>query len=124
MVIDNEVLLFNTVEDFITELKKINANNIYKITLKTDFYMFKSAVVEVSYLKEEEINKPIKVVKIARNINAFDNSYVYSDDSSVYDFWNNLKNKIEKLINTLSKKEATILKQLVNSENQKNFSIC
>jgi hypothetical protein len=115
---------FKTVAELIEAVEKIETTNLYDLSIETSSWMFKSVVVNVKYLSENEINKPIKLVKIARNINAFDNNFDKSDDNSVYTFWNNLYKKLTELVKSLTPQEVSVIRELTKVEQQKYFSLC
>jgi hypothetical protein len=112
---------FKTVAELIEAVEKIQTTNLYDLSIETSSWMFKSVVVNVKYLLEKEINKPLKLVKIARNINAFDGNFDRSDDNSVYTFWNNLYKKINELVKSLTPQEVS---ELTKVNQQKYFSLC
>lgn len=120
---DNETTIFKSIEEMENTLRNIEIENLYNINVKTSYFMFKSVTIRLEYLTEAELNKPFKLVKIARNVNAFDSNYRYSDDSSVYSFWNKLYTRLKEMIDLLTKDEINILKTLTTSEKQNYFSI-
>lgn len=61
--------------------------------------------------------------KIARNINAMDLSYQYSDDSRRYRFWSNLNDKLRKILATLSNEDRAFIKTFCNEDEAKFFNL-
>lgn len=111
----NDVKFYNSIEDLKEAVQSIDVTNLYSIDVKFSKWMFLQITVSVSYLTEAEINKPFNVVKIARNINAFDVNYNYIDNGTEYKFWSELYNTIQNKINALKSDEIEALKKLTNS---------
>lgn len=61
--------------------------------------------------------------KIARNINAMDVNFEYSDDIKVYKFWRNLKNKLEAILEGLSDADKQIIVALCDEVKAKYFKL-
>ena len=61
--------------------------------------------------------------KIARNINAMDIHYQHSDDIKVWRFWNNLKNKLQTILVSLSDTDREIVTSLCNEDESKYFNL-
>lgn len=61
--------------------------------------------------------------KIARNINAMDTTYQYSNDSRSYRFWSNLQTKLNAIISTLADEDKKVIKSLCNDEEAKYFNL-
>ena len=59
---------------------------------------------------------PARAEKIARNINAMDLNYQYSDDLRGYKFWSGLEKKLKEILKTLSKEEKEQIKALCNED--------
>lgn len=74
-------------------------------------------------MTEVEVNQPFKLVKIARNINAFNTCYEYIGEHSKFKLWSDLKNKLFKMLKTLNPREVTILRLLTHTDKQKYFAI-
>ena len=115
---------YKTTEELIDAVKKLKTEKLYKIEVETSLYSFKTATVKVSYLTKEEINKPFKVVRIARNINAFDNEFSKITDVKKFNFWNDLNKKLNDLLKTASPRELKMIKKLTKTEQQKFFNLC
>lgn len=61
--------------------------------------------------------------KIARNINAMDTNYQYSDDSRSYRFWSSLQTKLNKILSTLTDEDKKLIKSLCHEEEAKYFNL-
>lgn len=61
--------------------------------------------------------------KIARNINAMDLNYQYSDDRKVYRFWRNLESKLNSILNTLNDEDKSLIATLCKKENLAFFKL-
>lgn len=61
--------------------------------------------------------------KIARNINAMDIHYQYSDDSRTWRFWNNLNNKLRTILATLNDVDKNIIRALCNQPEAEYFGL-
>lgn len=61
--------------------------------------------------------------KIARNINAMDIYFEYSDDMKVYRFWRNLKRKLETILTNLSDTDKRLVISLCEAEKRKYFNL-
>lgn len=66
---------------------------------------------------------PKRLEKIARNINAMDMFYQYSDDHRVWSFWNNLHAKLIEILKSLSSADKYQLKGLCEEKNAKYFGL-
>ena len=119
--IENNVKFYKSVSELISELSTIDEKKLYNINIDIENKVFLQITITLQYLTPKEINKPFKVVKIARNINSFDNDFEKADDKSVYNFWKELNTKLTKIIKTLSEKEIRQLKKLVTNH---QYSIC
>lgn len=64
-----------------------------------------------------------RIQKIARNINAMDVYYQYSDDGSVWRFWNDLKNKLETILANLSDSDKRAVTSLCEADKRKYFNL-
>ncbi|MCB0388285.1 MAG: hypothetical protein KDD23_06215 [Winogradskyella sp.] len=61
--------------------------------------------------------------KIARNINAMDLYYQYSDDMKVWKFWNKLRGKLFKILGTLENADKEFIKTLCDENRAKYFGL-
>jgi hypothetical protein len=61
--------------------------------------------------------------KIARNINAMDLNYNYSDDSNSVRFWSNLAKKLKNILSALSTDDKSVIAALCEPENAKYFGL-
>lgn len=61
--------------------------------------------------------------KIARNINAMDTTYQYSDNSISYRFWSNLQIKLNAILSTLTDADKELIKSLCHDEEAKYFNL-
>ena len=61
--------------------------------------------------------------KIARNINAMDLTYEYSDDMKVWKFWSELRSKLFKILGTLSKTDKDFIKTFCKEDKAKYFNL-
>ncbi|GEM_PF-1465203 len=61
--------------------------------------------------------------KIARNINAMDLNYNYSDDDKSVRFWSNLAKKLKNILSALSADNKSAIAALCEPENAKYFGI-
>lgn len=61
--------------------------------------------------------------RIARNINAMDMSYNYSDDMKVWKFWNVLRKKLIDILSTLSDNDKNTIIPLCKEEKAKYFNL-
>ena len=61
--------------------------------------------------------------KIAKNINAMDMYYEYSDDMKVWKFWNELRGKLFKILGTLEKADKDFIRTLCNEDKAKYFGL-
>ena len=66
---------------------------------------------------------PARAEKIARNINAMDLNYQYSDDLRGYKFWSGLEKKLKEILKTLSKEDKEQIKILCNEEEARYFGL-
>lgn len=66
---------------------------------------------------------PARAEKIARNINAMDLNYQYSDDLRGYKFWSGLEKKLKEILKTLSKEDKEQIKTLCNEEEARYFGL-
>ncbi|ADQ81348.1 hypothetical protein [Riemerella anatipestifer] len=64
-----------------------------------------------------------RIEKIARNINAMDIYYQYSDDAREWRFWNDLNNKLRKILKGLSPEVKEQIRQLCNEQEAKYFNL-
>ena len=111
----NDVTFFESIEELKQAVKEIDTTNLYKIDVQIEKFIFLSISVSISYLTKEEINEPFNIVQIARNINVFDVNFEHIDNSSEYEFWNNLYKNIQNRLDSLTDEEISALKRLVNS---------
>ena len=120
--IENEKpIIFKTYDALVAAVKALDLTNTYSVHTVVNFDQFKSVQVCVSYLTEAEIGKPIALVKIARNINAFEASYSYIDQFSDWKFWHNLKGKLQRYLQKLSPNELQVVKELTDEEKLTQF---
>ena len=61
--------------------------------------------------------------KIARNINAMDIHFEYSDDMKVYKFWRNLKRKLETILDNLNDMDKKLVTSLCEADKRKYFNL-
>ena len=61
--------------------------------------------------------------QIARNINAMDMNYEYSDDMRKWRFWNNLKSKLKKILSELSDDDKGFIHTLCESDKAQYFGL-
>lgn len=61
--------------------------------------------------------------KIARNINAMDTTYQYSDNSRSYRFWSNLQIKLNAILSTLTDADKELIKSLCHDKEAKYFNL-
>lgn len=61
--------------------------------------------------------------KIARNINAMDIYFEYSDSRKVYKFWRNLKNKLVVIIENLNDADRKLVTSLCEADKRKYFNL-
>lgn len=61
--------------------------------------------------------------KIARNINAMDINFQYSDDMKVWSFWNNLSDKLREIISTLNNADIVFLTSKCDETKAKYFGL-
>lgn len=61
--------------------------------------------------------------KIARNINAMDLYYQYSDDSKVYRFWSNLHDKLRNILSSLNEADKQFIKAFCNENKAQYFNL-
>ena len=110
---ENTSKFFKTLDELQGAVKMIDTTNLYSLNVEVSEHQFLSVTVVVSYLTENEIGKPLNLVKISRNIRALKRSnYQYSDDHSVWKFWNNLRTKLDAKIASLHSDEKELLTQL------------
>lgn len=64
-----------------------------------------------------------RIEKIARNINAMDMNYYYSDDHKVYKFWNGLYTKLVKILSNMTNEDKQMLSGLCKEKNAKYFGL-
>ena len=64
-----------------------------------------------------------RIEQIARNINAMDVYYQYSDDMRVWRFWNNLKKKLENILENLTDTDKNLVTSLCEAEKRKYFNL-
>lgn len=65
----------------------------------------------------------LRAQKIARNINAMDLNYNYSDDAKSVRFWSNLAKKLKNILSALSADDKSVIAALCEPENAKYFGI-
>lgn len=111
---NNKPVFFKTIEDLENGIKEINTKSVYKIQIEIETRSLIQINVIVLHFQKKEINKPFKIVEIARNINAFDLNF---DKASldVYKFWMELYKKLQLRIESLSQKEKKQLEKLVDN---------
>lgn len=119
---ENGLHFFETISELIESVKNIDIKNLYKLDLDISNSGFLQIGVKALKLQENEIGINLGLVRIARNINAFDINYQYTDDSKVWQFWSNLKRKLSDKIANLLPEDKNILKTLLN-KNQEYFNI-
>ena len=61
--------------------------------------------------------------RIARNINAMDLNYQYSDDGSTWRFWNDLNKKLMNILSGLSDEDKSVIKNLCQDQRAKYFGL-
>lgn len=61
--------------------------------------------------------------KIARNINAMDLNYQYTDDSRRYRFWANLESKLRSILATLSNEDRAFIRTYCNPDEAEFFNL-
>ncbi len=61
--------------------------------------------------------------KIARNINAMDLNYNYSDDMRTYRFFSKLEKQLREILSTLSQEDKLMIAQLCNDAEAKFFGL-
>tara|TARA_R110001606_G_C14857486_1_gene588043 strand:- start:247 stop:465 length:219 start_codon:yes stop_codon:yes gene_type:complete len=71
----------------------------------------------MSSLSNERLNK------IARNINAMDVNFEYSDDMKVYKFWRNLKRKLDSILQNLTDADKSLIITLCEEDKRKYFNL-
>lgn len=64
-----------------------------------------------------------RAANIARNINAFDTAYQYSDDMRNVRFFSNLSKKLNKILSTLSNEDKIIIAELCDVDQAKYFGL-
>jgi hypothetical protein len=107
-------IFFKSIEELENEIKKINTKNVYKIKIEIETERLLQIGVYVQLFKSKEINKPFRVIEIARNINAFDLNFEKAT-LDVYKFWSDLYKRLEIKIRSLSEKEKKQLQKLVEN---------
>lgn len=65
----------------------------------------------------------LRASNIARNINAFDTTYQYSDDMRNVRFFSNLSKKLNKILSTLSNEDKMIIAELCEADQAKYFGL-
>lgn len=111
---NNKPIFFKNIEDLENEIKKVNTKNVYKIKIQSETEGFIQVGVYIQLFKSKEINKPFRVIEIARNINAFDLNFEKAT-LDVYKFWSDLHKRLELKIKSLSEKEKKQLQKLVEN---------
>ena len=61
--------------------------------------------------------------RIARNIDAMDTLYQYSDDFKVWKFWNELRGKLLGILGTLSRADKDLIRTLCSEEKAGYFGL-
>lgn len=107
-------IFFKSIEELENEIQKINTKNVYKIKIEIETERLLQVGVYVQLFKSKEINKPFRVIEIARNINAFDLNFEKAT-LDVYKFWSDLYKRLEIKIRSLSEKEKKQLQKLVEN---------
>lgn len=64
-----------------------------------------------------------RIEQIARNINAMDVYYEYSDDMRVYKFWKNLRRKLEHILENLTDADKRSVISLCEADKRKYFNL-
>ena len=64
-----------------------------------------------------------RVNQIARNINAMDVYFEYSDDMKVYKFWRNLKRKLDSILENLTDADKKLVISLCEADKRKYFNL-
>ncbi len=111
---NNKPVFFKNIEELEKEIKSINSKNVYKIKFEIETERFIQIALYVQYFTSKEINKPFRVIEIARNINAFDINFEKAT-LDVYKFWSDLYKRLELKIRSLSEKEKKQLQKLVEN---------
>lgn len=65
----------------------------------------------------------IRAEKIARNINAMDMNYEYSDDMRAWKFWSELRKKLVDILASLTNEDKTLIASLCNTDKNKYFNL-
>lgn len=64
-----------------------------------------------------------RIEQIARNVNAMDVYFEYSDDMKVYKFWRNLKKKLETILQNLNDADRKLVISLCEADKRKYFNL-
>ena len=108
-------------EIILNELKFYNEMNASKRKILTTANI--QTISNPTSITSIKMISPARAEKIARNINAMDLNYQYSDDLRGYKFWSGLEKKLKEILKTLSKEEKEQIKALCNEEEARYFGL-
>lgn len=109
---DDLPIFKESIDELIEYVEELDTENLYRLDVKIDRFMFLNITINVSYLQGDEVGQPIGLVRVARNIKAFDTTYERSDDHSVWKFWSNLSKKLNEKLRDMDDSQKAIVKQL------------
>ena len=114
IIVGNEVSFYNSPKEMIEDVRKIDTKNLYDMDVEVSGYMFMTINVKVKYLTSKEMNYPLKLVKIARNKRAINESnYERCDAGNTYKLFSELKRKLDRIMSELSNNEIKIINSLI-----------
>lgn len=115
ITIAGETSFVPSLDELIEAVKNVDTTNLYRFNFKSSDFMFLSVAVDVEYLTEREAKYPLKLVRIARNLKALRLSdYERSDVSKTYQFYSELKLKLDKRLEVLRNDEMDIVNLLAS----------
>jgi hypothetical protein len=105
----------------------VNKKNIYEMNAISQRKILTTANIQTisnpTTITSIKMISPARAEKIARNINAMDLNYQYSDDLRGYKFWSGLEKKLKEILKTLSKEDKEQIKTLCNEEEARYFGL-
>lgn len=111
--IDGETSFYQSFEELIEAVEKVDTNNLYRFNVEVSEFMFLNVTVNVNYLTDKELGHPLNLVRIARNLEAVNSSnYELSDARNTYNFYSNLKKTLDNMMKKLSPQDIEIINQL------------
>lgn len=106
-------------------LKNFKDSITFGEALRSAWVIYRTEKERAKYIVKTEAS-PERIEKIARNINAFDTLYHYIDgynNHSKWQFWNDLRKKLENILETLTDNAKAQIKALCEPQQAEYFGL-